>query len=262
MIFIFLIDFSSFLNIFRVGWHSAVGCVKHCRETVFPEVVAPVSHRWMGLLIWGTLLHQLGCRCCAEQKQMKRRRWYWYLLGFFFFFSTFASQMECCVMMSSWRRSLSIIHLAYWQMDVGRGVERACWVMITSPHFTYGGQRCESLWGEKCTRRYKFFAFFRFLMRTITGKSCFLISQTEFAIHSELWHLQSDSFTRQVRVSSLKQQIFILAWLRGDGRLPEEDLLCQRRKQKVAQCGWNSDSSINMRHFLQTEFKRSSKKQP
>lgn len=65
--------------------------------------LAPVSHRWVGLLIRGTLLHQIGpFKCCAEQKYNEK------CAGgtqgpqqaradlFFFFFFTFASRNAVC----------------------------------------------------------------------------------------------------------------------------------------------------------------------
>lgn len=129
--------------------------------------------------------------------------------------------------------------------------------MIVSPQFTYVGHRCElrrEMHQKTEFAGYKFFAFSIFLCEQSLANQCFLLSQIEFAIHSELWHLQSIHLQGKSRVSSLKQQNFYLGMAQGRS-LPEEDLLCQRRKQKVAQCGWNSDSSINMRHILQMEFK-------
>lgn len=48
---------------------------KHCRDTESVSLsLAPVSHRWAGLLMRGTLLHQLGRKCwlCRALDDEKR----------------------------------------------------------------------------------------------------------------------------------------------------------------------------------------------
>lgn len=185
--------------------------------------LAPVSHRWVGLLMRDTLLHKLGYKCwlCRAKDDEKCAGG---MPGLIFTFC-FAYGVSRSGKKRSFKNTLGLL------ADERRHVARACWAMIISSHFLYGGKSCESLWGDKCTTAQSIF----YRMTSLANQSIFDCVPSRICYTFTIMASSVNHFTRQSEFrawSNWPKEFFYLGKAQGDRCQPEEDLFCRRRRRR------------------------------
>lgn len=212
--------------------HSTVGCGGEGEGAAKMQSLslAPVSHRWVGLLMWGTLLHERG-QCCAKQKTQEWKMCRWRTRSprgrapvFHFFKYGEARSTEEAV--------FSTPHRAYWQMDVDY-----------RQHAGDDHLRAESLCGDAYTRRQSLSFFFNRvnsleirICHYFPGRICYT-----FIILASSVHL----FYKAIRVRSSWTEEAPGRQTGARGRF-----VVLEAKMKVVRCGWNRGSSSKFRQGL------------